>query len=338
MSKIGIVAIGRNEGERLRRCLAAVAGRSMAVVYVDSGSSDGSIGLARAMGVDVVELDLSVPFSAARARNEGFERLVRNDPDVTFVQFVDGDCELAEGWLEQAARTLRERPEAAIVCGRRRERFPEQTVYNHLADLEWEMPAGLVDACGGDAMIRVEAFQQAGGYNPAIIAGEEPELCVRLRQNGWKILCIQAEMTLHDMAMTRFRQWWRRSVRAGHAYAEGAAIHGRPPERHFVRQTRSALFWGLLVPLLALGLAWPTWGLSLGLLVGYPLLYQRTRQYYATERGWPLEEARLYAAWVVLAKFPQASGVLRYGLGRIFGKPQRVIDYKGAKLAETASA
>lgn len=335
MRKIGIVVIGRNEGQRLRRCLESAAGHEMTTVYVDSGSTDGSIELARSMGVDVVELDLSVPFSAARARNEGLRRMILISPDVEFVQFLDGDCELVDGWLERAARTFDEHSNVAIVCGRLRERNPNLTIYNRLADLEWEMPIGSVDICGGIAMVHVQAFQEVGGYNPAIIAGEEPELCVRLRQAGWSIRCIDAPMALHDIAMTRFTQWWWRSARAGHAYAEGNALHGLSPERHFVRETRSVLLWGIFLPLLALGLAWPSRGASLGLLVGYPLLYLRIQRYYSMQRGWHAADARTYAAWIVLAKFPQAQGLLRYWVGRILSKPQSVIDYKGPEVVRT---
>ena len=177
----------------------------------------------------MVELDLSRPFTAARARNAGFARLEEIDADIRFVQFIDGDCELVDGWLAKAGRVLEERPEVAVVCGRRRERFPERSIYNRLADIEWNSPLGEVKYCGGDAMVRVEAFRQVGGFNPDLIAGEEPELCVRLRQNGGVILRIDAEMTLHDMAMTRFGQWWkRRPGCSGFAYRRGSD-DARPP-------------------------------------------------------------------------------------------------------------
>ena len=320
MSEVGAVVIGRNEGERLRRCLESLIGRGLTIVYVDSNSIDGSFELARSLGTEVVQLDLSRPHTAARARNEGFERLCQVDPDVRFVQFVDGDCEVLEGWVESACSVLETNPDIGVVCGRRRERSPESTVYNHLADLEWDSPVGDTKACGGDAMMRVEAVRRVGGYNPAIIAAEDDEVCFRIRREGWKVARIDAEMTLHDMAMTSFQQWWRRSTRTGHAYAEGSAMYGRTPERHFVRQTQSAIFWGIIVPLTALGLAWPTRGISLALLTGYVFLYRRTRHYYAAQRGWPLADAHLYALWIVLAKFPHLLGVIRYWLGRISGR------------------
>jgi len=339
MSQIGVVAIGRNEGERLRRCLNSVADRGLVLVYVDSGSRDGSIELARGLGVEVVELDLSRPFSAARARHEGLARLLEVAPSVQYVQFVDGDCEIVDGWVDRARRELDEHPEAAVICGRRRERYPEQSVYNLLADLEWDTPIGEAKACGGDALMRVAALRQAGPYNPELIAGEEPELCVRLRQKGWRIFRVDAEMTLHDMAMTRFGQWWKRTVRAGHAFAEGSALHGRPPERHFVRQTRSIIAWGLVAPVLGLALAWPTRGLSLLLLsAGYLFLFWRAFRYYRVQQGWRASDARIFALFVVLGKIPNALGVVRYWLGRLSGKRSRVMDYRGTSPAGSRSS
>ena len=334
---VGVVVIGRNEGERLRRCLESTVDRGTVVVYVDSGSRDGSPELARALGTEVVELDLSRPFAAARARNEGLERLLEIAPGVRFVQFVDGDCEVADGWLDRAASELDERPDAAAVCGRLRERHPERTVYNRLADLEWDTPIGEARACGGVAMMRVEALRQAGGFNPALIAGEEPELCVRFRRDGWKIFRIDAEMALHDMAMTRFRQWWRRAARAGHAYAEGWALHGGPPERHYARETRSIVVWGIVVPLLALGLAQPTRGASLLLFGGHALLAWKVYRYGRVHRGWRPADARAYAFFVVLGKFAGAVGLVRYWFGRLTGKRSPVIDFRGSVSAGASS-
>jgi GT2 family glycosyltransferase len=272
LPRIAIVAIGRNEGERLRACLTAARRREEAVVvYVDSGSTDGSRKLARSLGVHVVELDLSIPFTAARARNEGFARAAAEAPDLQYVQFLDGDCELRPDWIERALAELEQRPQAAIVCGRRRERHPDRTIYNLLCDMEWNTPVGRASACGGDALIRVSAFNQVNGYDSSVIAGEEPEMCVRLRQKGWEIYRIDAEMTLHDADMTRIGQWWKRNVRAGHAYAEGHHMHGAPPERHWAKPVRSNWVWGGVVPLIALLAARPTYGLSLLLLLAYPL-------------------------------------------------------------------
>ena len=209
---IGAVAIGRNEGERLVACLRSLVGRVDRVVYVDSGSTDNSRDLARSLGVEVVELDLSRPFTAARARNEGLDRLRDVLPGVEYVQFVDGDCEVRAEWIETARSALEADEKLAVVCGRRRERFPEASIYNTLTDMEWDTPIGPAQSCGGDALFRNAALEAVGGYDPSVIAGEEPEMCFRLRAGGWTIRRLDAEMTLHDANMETFGQWWKLSL------------------------------------------------------------------------------------------------------------------------------
>jgi exopolysaccharide biosynthesis WecB/TagA/CpsF family protein len=339
MTALGVVAIGRNEGERLRRCLDAILAQiasvpccpqgTLPVVYVDSGSTDGSAGWARSRGVTVVELDRSAPFTAARARNEGLARLLEAHPGLAFVQFVDGDCEIAPGWLARGLAELGARPDAAVVCGRRRERFPGASVYNRLCDMEWDTPVGEAQACGGDALFRVSALRAAGGYRAALVAGEEPELCVRLRAAGWKVLRVAAEMTWHDAGLTRLGQWWTRNVRAGHACAEVSRLHRRGPVRLWVRESRSNWFWGLLLPLVVLAASPFTAGLGALLLLGYAVLGWRV---YRSRRrlGEAPANARLYAAFCVLGKFAQASGQLRYHWGRLRARPSPLIEYKGA--------
>ena len=194
----------------------------MQVVYVDSGSTDGSLQWAKQAGVDTIELDVSVPFTAARARNAGFRRLRALAPDLKFIQFIDGDCELNRKWPDTALSFLGSHDHVCAVFGRRRERYPERSVYNLMCDQEWDIPLGEVKACGGDVMMRIDALDAGGGYREDLIAGEEPELCVRLRAAGWKIWRLDHEMTLHDAAMLHFSQWWRRQMRSGYAFAQGS--------------------------------------------------------------------------------------------------------------------
>ena len=268
---LGVVVIGRNEGQRLMRCLDSVEGLCSRVVYVDSGSSDGSVARSRDRGVAVVELELSIPFTAARARNAGFAQLMSENPQTQYVFFVDGDCEVARDWLDIASRFLDQHPEAAIACGRRRERHPEKSVYNLLCDIEWDVPPGEARYCGGDFLVRAEAFRQIGGFRDDLICGEEPEMCVRLREAGWRIWRLAAEMTLHDAAMYRFSQWWKRTRRGGYAFAQGAALHGDPPERMWVKESRRNLFWGAGLPLLFVVLLVLVGPAALAVLALYPL-------------------------------------------------------------------
>jgi GT2 family glycosyltransferase len=282
--RLGAVIIGRNEGARLVACLASFPSDVKPLVYVDSGSTDGSVAVALAAGAEVVALDMTVPFTAARARNAGLQRLMEcGAPGL--VQFIDGDCQLQPGWLDAATAFLDGKPEVGVVCGRRREIRPEASIWNRLCDAEWDTPVGPAKACGGDALMRTQAVQAVGGYDPTLIAGEEPELCVRLRQAGWLIWRIDREMTLHDAAMTRFGQWWQRCRRGGHAFAEGAALHGAPPERHWVAERRRALVWGAMLPSVILaGLVVTPWAGVL--LAAYPAPFRLgTRAFHRDREG-----------------------------------------------------
>ncbi len=333
---VAVVVIGRNEGERLKRCLASLSA-GVPVVYVDSGSTDGSVAAARAAGAQVVTLDLlSAPFTAARARNAGRRALGRPSAEggIRLIQFVDGDCVVRPGWLACARAALAADPGLAAVFGRRREVAPNASVYNRLCDVEWAVPPGPQRQFGGDAMLRAEALDQAGGYPDEMIAGEEPDLSMRLGALGWRIQCLPAEMTLHDAAMTRFSQWWRRAERSGHAYAELEARH--PGE--WRRRVRAALFWGVGVPggVLALLLAaavarnpWPA--VAAGALALLPVAQlARVARREAQARGWPAREALTWALFLQLDKPPHAIGIARYRWSRLRGRRTALIEYKGA--------
>jgi glycosyltransferase involved in cell wall biosynthesis len=319
---VAAVVIGRNEGERLIACLTSLQGRADPVIYVDSGSTDGSIAAAERLGAQVLRLDTSIPFTAARARNTGLQRLLDQGRE-GFVQFVDGDCTIEPGWIETARMALLADPQLGIVAGRRRERHPEASVYNRLCDAEWDTPIGPATAVGGDMMARIDALATIGGYRNDMIAGEEPEMCLRLRQSGMTIRRLDAPMTIHDADMHRLGQWWRRARRAGHAFAEGSWLHRGGAEPFWRRETRRAVIWALALPALIMiaVLIFGPWAL-LGFLI-YPLQVARMARRLGAGR-----EGRLQAGFLMLSKFPEAMGVAEFHLRRLFGRRAGLIEYK----------
>ncbi|MBL1457682.1 MAG: glycosyltransferase family 2 protein [Methylophaga sp.] len=324
-TSLGAVIIGRNEGERLIRCIQSLQ-TVQTLVYVDSGSTDKSVKAAAELGVNVIELDLSIAFSAARARNEGYRYLVELYPDMDYIQFVDGDCEVNSNWVNKAETFLKKNPDFAVVCGRRRERFPLNTPYNQLCDIEWDTPLGETKSCGGDAMIRVQSLREVSGYRDSLIAGEEPEMCFRLRQAGWKIMRLDAEMTLHDAAMTRFGQWWKRNKRAGHAYAESYDLHGRSAEKFRKAECRSIFLWAGLLPVLILLMSLWQPVLLMGFFI-YPLQIARLSWRYR-KRFNNLRLAVLYAGSNVVGKWPQLQGVAEFKINKKLGQRSHLIEYK----------
>lgn len=315
---IAAIVIGRNEGQRLIDCLDALTGNVARIVYIDSGSTDDSVAAAIARGAVVVDLDTTVAFTAARARNAGLEYLRATDTPPVFVQFLDGDCVIHEGWIETALSFLTDHPKVAIACGRRSEKHPDASIYNRLIDKEWDTAIGQAKSCGGDALVRWQALDDVNGFDPSLIAGEEPEMCVRIRAKGWEIWRLDAEMTLHDAALTRFGQWWQRTRRGGFAYAEGYAMHGAAPEYHKAAELRRALTWGAVLPaIIVVGALLSPWALLL--LLVWPMQVLRLK---LKGMSW------LTAVFLTLAKLPEASGAMTYYHRRLRRRKPQLIEYK----------
>ena len=308
----GIVVIGRNEGERLRRCFDSLCGAAP-IVYADSCSTDGSVELARSLGIETIVVDESTPLTAARGRNAGFERLMQIAPGIDLVFFIDGDCTMANGWIEHAVEALATQgDDAAIAVGRLRELEPQRSVYHRLLDLEWDAP----QRCGGIFMIRASVFTELGGFDGSLRAGEEPDLCRRLTEQGHRIVRIEHDMAKHDADMTRFSQWWRRCVRAGFGYAESSSRN----DDTYRRNLWSSLFWGIALPLAGIGVAWPSHGFGLLIWLAYPALWWRIARSKPQAR-----DRRLYATFTILGKLPEAIGVLRFFCSRLLrSQPQNM--------------
>lgn len=320
-----VVAIGRNEGVRLQMCLRAALAVSSTVVYVDSGSTDGSAALARMLGCAVVELDPAQPFTAARARNEGFQQLMKLAPEIAFVQFVDGDCALDPVWLEAAVAALQADAGVAQVRGHLFELHPEQSVYNRLCQLEWLQTPGKIEVCGGVFLIRAEVYAALGGMRP-MIAGEDEEFSLRVRAAGGAILMLDEYMATHDAAITRLRQWLQRMRRSGYAYAQMAELH---PEAVYLGQMRRRVWlWGGVLPLVAFGLAAVSRGGSLAVMLGLYLL-QFAHIARATRRsGWPQPDGRVYAFFLVILRWAVLQGMIEYAWKKFRRRSMCLIEYK----------
>ena len=336
------MVIGRNEGERLRTCLRALSPLGIPAVYVDSGSSDGSCETASSIGANVVELDTSVPFTAARARNAGVKQFLSQDCPPKYVQFLDGDCELMDGWIEQARDHLESAEEIVAVCGRRRERFPGASIYNLIIDLEWDTPCGPTLSFGGDAMVRLSALESVGAFDESVAAGEEPELCDRLRKRGGSIERIDVEMTLHDADISSFSQWWKRHLRSGYG---GLDVRRRKGVAVFDRELESSRRWTVcwlsLSLVLACILGWQLgWeGLAIGCLLGITAWFAQTfrlaRYYHRHKFSW-FDAARA-AVISMIVKWANLAGQIRYLLDSRSGRVSRMIEYKRKQQPPIAS-
>ncbi len=312
LADVGVVVIGRDEGERLIRCLDSLAGKGAMRVYVDSGSSDGSVTAARERGVTVVELDPSIRFTASRARNAGIDALPA-DGSVQYVQFVDGDCQMAPHWLVAARSFLEEHPDVVGVGGHLAEQFPERSIYNRLCAIEWNTPVGEVRALGGMAMYCLADVRAIGCFDPDILAGEEPEMCLRLRRQGKTLMRLDVPMALHDADLRSFGAWWRRMRRGGYGSLDVVQrLTGRVPDTEipFQHMVESVPSWsgGWLSVTMGLSLA-GLWiiglpGLGMGLLAGIVV--------------WSAQAVRI--GWGVRRRAPNLLTAIRYGVFTLIGK------------------
>jgi GT2 family glycosyltransferase len=329
---IGFVVIGRNEGERLARSLASIAPFSSRIVYSDSGSTDQSLALAESMGAHTVVVEGS-PMSAARGRNVGFEALRKRFPECDLVHFIDGDCEIEPDWVQKAATFLGEHPGAAIACGQRFEAHPDASFYNRVIDDEWNTPVGRALACGGDALMRVDAFEQVGGFNSGLIAGEEPDLCARLREAGWEIWRLDARMTRHDAAIHSLSQWMGRAARSGYGYAQVWSAPRNASDRPYGREIASALFWVAVMPAAIIAVALVA-RLPL-LLLAIPAAYLLQIGRIAARKGIGSTHSWKYAGLMMFAKLGEAKGILKYFMTP---KGDLKFDYKQSLPAKRGSA
>lgn len=320
---VAAVVIGRNEGNRLKACLASLVGQVDRIAYVDSGSTDGSVAHARSLGLIVVELDTSTPFTAARGRNAGFAAL-RAQRMPEFVQFVDGDCMVEPGWIATAAAALAADPSLGLVTGWRTEVRPRANAFHAMTEIEWHQPAGEIAACGGDMMVRAAVFEAVGGFDGSIIASEDEDFVIRVRKAGHRAVRLPQVMTRHDIAMTGIGAWWRRNLRSGHGFSEVGDLH--PP--HFRAERWRALLFGAVLPVLfLLGLATGLWWLSLGAALLTGLSLARIAR-WLSRKGLPSGLVLQVAGLFALAKVPQAIGMARYLLRRLRGVVPRIIEYK----------
>ena len=246
INTLSIVVIGRNEGQRLARCLESVRAmqnvRKTQLIYVDSASTDGSPELASRYGAEVIVINPERP-TAASGRNAGWRRATGE-----FILFLDGDTVLHPEFPRAAFEAMAFSDRICAVWGHRRELTPGQSLYNRVLDLDWVYRPGFTDACGGDVLMRRAALAEAGGFDDQLIAGEEPELCRRLRGHGYVILHIDHPMTRHDLHITRWSQYWKHALRAGYAYAQISDRFRSTPDAFWLADARRELVLGCFWP------------------------------------------------------------------------------------------
>jgi GT2 family glycosyltransferase len=325
--RVAIVVIGRNEALRLHDVLVRACSAELPIVYVDSASSDDSVAIAGRLGVDTLVLDESIPMSAARARNTGAAHLAASPAAPEYIQFIDGDCLLEDAWIDAATAALDEDPLLGAVCGWRREAEPRKNIFHEVVDMEWQMGAvGPIDDFAGDVMIRVTAFDAAGGYDPGVMAGEDTEFSSRMRAAGFTIRRLDLRSTVHDINMVSLRQWWQRNVRSGLGYGIVAEQH-RHTDQLFLGRARRAALWGFAVPAVAVAALPRTRLPALAYLARLALSSTRAAQSIDARRA-PFRQRLLWGVSCTTSDVPAALGLAKYAKLRLRSQVPTLVEYK----------
>ncbi len=328
--QLSVVIIGRNEGKRLVDCILSVKAMDFPVdvvelIYVDSNSTDGSPERAKELGVKVIVVHPERP-SAAIGRNAGWKAA-----KAPLIMFLDGDTILRPDFIKKAIHHFRD-DQVAIVWGHRRESQPELSRYQRVIDLDWIYPCGIAELCGGDAMIRRHVLEEVGGYNPILIAGEEPEMCQRIRLRGYIILHIDERMTLHDLAIHSWHQYWRRCQRTGHAFAEVSSITRNTATQLWQRESHQNLLQvATIFCLFALGLFLilalrSVWPLLISMII-YSVICLRS----SIKSRWKSDNwltLLMYGVHLQFRKIPIAYGQLSYYYCHWRGRNSHLMEYK----------
>lgn len=326
---VSVVVIGRNEGERLVRCLESVAQARWGILrhevwYVDSRSTDGSVERAAQMGAHTLVVQDGAP-CASKARNLGWQA-ARGE----FILFLDGDTQLHPEFVAKAIAQLSDASLCA-VWGHRRESNPGQSVYTRVLDLDWIYPPGITPYFGGDVLVRREALASVNGFDPTLNAGEEPEMCARLRAKGWKILHIDSPMTRHDLAVTTFKAYALRCYRSGIAYAEVTHRMGLLGDPLWQHEARRDFLHGLIYLLMPVGLLLGFYlspGIGLALLALAALVVLRSALRCLGRADGHVGLALQYAVHSHLQKIPAFLGQIAWRRAHARKRKLALVDYK----------
>jgi GT2 family glycosyltransferase len=206
MTTLSVVLIAKDQAWNVDRLVCSVLreiadGPPAEVLFVDSASQDDTAERAARHPIGVLRLSSDQPLTPALGRYVG-----ARETSGELVLFLDGDMELCPGWLPRALQTMQERPEVAAVTGVLIDRPPDTPP----GDGTWLEQAGEpeyaerdVTQTGGAALHRRRVLEAVGSFHPYLYSEEEPELCLRIRHAGHRVVRIGRPIALHYTTPSR---------------------------------------------------------------------------------------------------------------------------------------
>ncbi|MEI7885756.1 MAG: mycofactocin biosynthesis glycosyltransferase MftF [Actinomycetes bacterium] len=245
--------------ERLLASLATAAGTGVAhlveIIIVDDGSAEPfevQIADRRLPSIQVIRCEESA--GPAQARNLGLGQV-----STALVAFVDSDCSVTPGWLDPLISQLGDpsvaaaAPRIAAVPGMTA--VGSQTALelyeSHRSPLDLGVQTGRVSAGtrvsyvpSAAVLMRTEVVRQAGGFNPALLVGEDVDLIWRLVEQGARVRYDPRSVVYHE-TRSALRTWMQQRVAYG---TSAAALDQAHPGKvaPVILSPWSAAVWGLV--------------------------------------------------------------------------------------------
>jgi len=257
--EVSIVIVTYHSADVIGSCLDSIesAGSvSREVFVVDNASGDGTAELVRTKypSVQLIANDSNRGFSAA---NNQAIPLCRG----RYLFFLNPDAELAGGCLETAVRYMDENPRIGLAGtkvvnpdGSMQEtislRYPGQ---KHAADELKGLKGSIACVLGASMVARADLIRAIGGFDEDyFLYGEDQELCLRIRQQGFEIGYIGEAVVRHigghsERASASADRWRRKTLAEYLFYGK----HYRPETiRRIAREDRVKARWRTLtIPL-----------------------------------------------------------------------------------------
>jgi len=144
------------------------------------------------------------------------------------VQFIDGDCELVSGWLTIAPSfllSIQTSAQFAVVCESETLNFP---LYNWLCDQEWNTPTGEIEVAAALPCSALRHSNKSTGFGRILLLVKIPNSIFGCENPHENLAALKWDGDTR-CRMSRFNHWWRRSARAGYAYAQVSRLHASSP-------------------------------------------------------------------------------------------------------------
>jgi GT2 family glycosyltransferase len=212
--KFSVVVPVLNSRAYLRESLGSIR-RAIALhgdvelVVMDNGSTDGSYEMLLADYASFARIEQVKGVTVGALRNLG-AALTRCD----ILVFLDSDCVIPEDYFDQALQVLQTKRVDATGSKVSLPECPNwvEKVWYAMHSTQREGYRNYINS--GNLVVRKSAFDAVGGFDGALVTGEDSDLCIRLNQRGYKVYVAPSVRAIHlanDKTLTVFfrKHIWR---------------------------------------------------------------------------------------------------------------------------------